>query len=256
MSDTLSYDQCSLNELYQVLNTIDAKKHPENFAALDAEIRSRQGASYADLLECWSLLKRGLWPEHEAYLAAEIESARRKEGMSRDAPLAHLRYKTFWRRVLAAFLDGALFVIPISLTTIAFVNMGRDFDQTYEDVTYFFNILFVIYSVAMHASFGQTVGKMLANVKVVTVLDESDIRFRHALLRDIVPVAGLILSLVGIVWDTLIPSGPVTTSFALAALWLIVLVLFWPVAEIITMLLNKKRRAIHDYIAGTVVIRV
>ena len=134
--------------------------------------------------------------------------------------------------------------------------MGRDFDQTYEDAKYFFNSLFVIYSVAMHASFGQTVGKMLANVKVVTVWDESDIRFRHALLRDIVPVAGLILSLVGIVWDTLIPSGPVTTSFAVAALWLIVLVLFWPVAEIITMLLNKKRRAIHDYIAGTVVIRV
>lgn len=242
--------------MFQVLNTIDAKKHPENFAALDAEIRSRHGESYAELLECWSLLRRGLWPEYEAYLTAQIEAARRKEGISHDEPLAHLRYKTFWRRVLALVLDGALFVIPISLTTIAFVKMGRDFEQTYEDVSYFFNNLFVIYSVVMHATFGQTVGKMLANVKVVTVLDESDIRLRHALLRDIVPIAGLVLSFVGILWDALLPSSPATISFALAALWLVVLVVFWPVAEIITMLLNKKRRAIHDYIAGTVVIRV
>ena len=86
MSDVLSYDHCSLVELYQVLNSIDAETYRDNFEALDAEIRSRQGASHAELLKCWVMLKKGRWPDYEAYLAAQIETARRREGISYDEP--------------------------------------------------------------------------------------------------------------------------------------------------------------------------
>ncbi len=40
-----------------------------------------------------------------------------------------------------------------------------------------------------------------------------------------------------------------------AEMWTTIIVFGWWIAEIITMLTNEKRRAIHDYIAGTVVVR-
>lgn len=50
-----------------------------------------------------------------------------------------------------------------------------------------------------------------------------------------------------------------TSGEALAAstaFWLLALIpLVWFVAEVLTMLTNERRRALHDFIAGTVVIR-
>jgi hypothetical protein len=39
------------------------------------------------------------------------------------------------------------------------------------------------------------------------------------------------------------------------ALWLTLVPGFWFFAEVLTMLTNRKRRALHDFIAGTVVVR-
>ena len=47
-----------------------------------------------------------------------------------------------------------------------------------------------------------------------------------------------------------VSSLPVLFQFLLA------ISLIWTVLEILTMLTNDKRRALHDYIAGTVVVKV
>jgi hypothetical protein len=38
--------------------------------------------------------------------------------------------------------------------------------------------------------------------------------------------------------------------------WAVNLGLYWAILELITMLFNEQRRAIHDFIANTVVVRV
>ena len=58
LADKQDYTKYSLWDLYDTLNNINAGKYPENFAALEAEIGTRQSASYAELRKCWSLLER------------------------------------------------------------------------------------------------------------------------------------------------------------------------------------------------------
>ncbi|MGB5690162.1 MAG: RDD family protein [Woeseiaceae bacterium] len=244
----LSYDHCSLVELYQVLNSIDAETYRDNFEALDAEIRSRQGASHAELLKCWVMLKKGRWPDYEAYLAAQIETARRREGISYDAPLPHLKYRTFWPRVLAAILDWAIFIIVFGIVALVTGKGGQGVEVP--------GYPFIIYSVLMHAAFGQTVGKMLAKVKVVRVSDEEPIGFVQAVMRDIVPIVILAFGVLHYGASLIDAEGALAASLAFALIGIGVVSFIWPLAEIVTMLLNEKRRAIHDFIAGTVVIRI
>lgn len=58
---------------------------------------------------------------------------------------------------------------------------------------------------------------------------------------------------------TRVPVSALDTAEALAAnkaFWILTaLPSLWFVAEVLTMLTNEKRRALHDFIAGTVVIK-
>jgi uncharacterized RDD family membrane protein YckC len=251
-----NYKDCSLGELYQALNLIKADQYPENFAALESEIDSRRSLSYNELLRCWSVLNRKAWPEHASRLARELEAARLREGISLEGPLPWMKYRTFWPRVLAALLDSLLFFIVtmsiVLLTTANEESISLDFGNG--DTT--IQILFLIYSVVFHAKYGQTIGKMLAAVRVVRVKDEEAISLRHAILRDIVPIVFVVL--IGLLYlaDLVVPGSAVTVGLAYTVIGLGVASFVWPFAEVITMLLNEKRRAIHDLIAGTVVIRV
>ncbi len=117
------------------------------------------------------------------------------------------------------------------------------------------------YSVAMHAGYGQTIGKMACKVKVVDCETEQSITLRQAVLRDCIPIA---ITLCSALYEgiTLLSGGrppfAVVNGKVEYDTWSMVLgslMLLWSLAEFITMLTNKKRRAIHDYIAGTVCIR-
>ena len=111
------------------------------------------------------------------------------------------------------------------------------------------------YSVLLHGFYGQTVGKRLLHVRVLDVR-ETPLSMRQAFLRDSPLIA---MTLVQIAWEIhAVSSGgnplgpdpeqgpPAIFTYAGTA---------WFAAEIITMLFNAKRRAIHDWIAGSVVVR-
>jgi uncharacterized RDD family membrane protein YckC len=78
-------------------------------------------------------------------------------------------------------------------------------------------------------------------------------------LRDIVPIATFPLTLFALP-DVLRGIDPLVRRFASDApslsdqvtSWIFT---FWNVAEIVTMLTTAKRRALHDLIAGSVVVR-
>jgi len=123
------------------------------------------------------------------------------------------------------------------------------------------NLTWLLYTVVMHARYGQTVGKMVTRVRVVDFRTEGKISWRQALLREGIPTL-VSLGFIGyevyailVGKDSLDPlSAGETVPQNLT--WLISgLPALWFLAEVLTMLTNKKRRALHDFIAGTVVVR-
>jgi len=123
------------------------------------------------------------------------------------------------------------------------------------------NLTWIFYTVFMHAKYGQTYGKMVCKVRVVDFGTEGAISLRQACLREGIPI---VLSLGIIGYEIYAISAGILSTAAIAkgevakdrAFWVLaILPLLWFVAEAVTMLTNEKRRALHDYIAGTVVIR-
>ncbi len=52
----------------------------------------------------------------------------------------------------------------------------------------------------------------------------------------------------------MVERSPVSNEFTFRP-WTRFILLVWTATEVITMLMNCKRRAIHDFIAGTIVVR-
>ena len=163
------------------------------------------------------------------------------------------KYQTGGRRFLAGIVDGLLF-IPIAWVDVLILAPDRPalLMLIWLLISYPAGWL---YSVLLHGFYGQTIGKRVCGVKVVDNATEAPISMRQAFMRDIVIViintAFLAISIYLILRGASIDSSSFTTTQAV----IVIAASGWSVAEIITWLTNKKRRALHDFIAGTVVIK-
>jgi uncharacterized RDD family membrane protein YckC len=124
------------------------------------------------------------------------------------------------------------------------------------------NLAWLFYTVLMHGRYGQTVGKMVTKVRVVDFRTEGKISWRQAWLREGIPML-LSLGLVGHEVASILNGNESTQAVTGAQILgvtqpfnlFLELPGWWFVAEVITMLTNEKRRALHDFIAGTIVVR-
>lgn len=103
------------------------------------------------------------------------------------------------------------------------------------------------YSIWLHARYGQTVGKWVCKIKIVDHLTGTPISLNQAILRDSGLLVGLLYAVAVFKGDEFDPDHLTGAAGTVAGVWFIL--------EIITMLMNKKRRALHDFLAGTVVVR-
>jgi uncharacterized RDD family membrane protein YckC len=113
-----------------------------------------------------------------------------------------------------------------------------------------------VYSVALHARYGQTLGKMASGVKVLDLSEQRLPSLGQAFMRDIGPVVLNSLALGWLIY--LVSVGRYTSKDAADAGPSSILALAgagWALLELGTMLASAKLRALHDYIAGTVVVR-
>lgn len=251
------YAAYSLIELYQVLNSIRADLYPYVFDALEKELHSRDFASVIELEECYLALNKGQYPEHAARLLTQIEN---HGGFSLYGPeevTDENKYGTFWRRFWALFLDLFVVAIPLSIALFAIEKAGLlgAVSMAFANVLSEFAV--VAYYIAMHARYGQTLGKMVTKVKVLDKSEQKEISLKQSMARDIVPVIFASVSL-----TYLVVYGDSTTleelsEFAKTMLRATAIApAAWGIAELLTMLFNKRRRAIHDFIAQTVVVRL
>ena len=257
------YEDYSLRELYQVLNAIRDDRYPEVYAALEKELASRTPASVAELEDCYYALDRRRNPEYAARLVEQIHAlggptSLRSEKRTKKEITEEDRYKTFWRRFWALIIDGLVAGVPLALLSYVLQKVigPEPSIQAYVYIDQGTDLIGLAYFIVLHAKFGQTVGKMATGVKVLDKSEQANISWGQAVMRDIVPVVFFVASLAYVIAFGVPADGDVlsgVSGFILYAYAIAAVV--WSVAEIVTMLFNRKRRAVHDLIAGTVVVR-
>jgi uncharacterized RDD family membrane protein YckC len=163
------------------------------------------------------------------------------------------KYSTFAPRFAAGFLDGLIFWPVGWLRSFAYLHTAP---VPLKVLIYIISsCVFLVYSIWMHGKFGQTLGKMACKV-IVLDISERPLSMRQAVLRDIL---GVVLLPVGLAVDIprIIHGIDIYAPANVTPIdWVLMYsTLGWFVIEVVTMLTNKKRRALHDFIAGSVVIR-
>ena len=162
-------------------------------------------------------------------------------------------YRTFWRRYWAMVIDFSL-LFPLAVLVLV---MGWQATAPAAQIAFhvFGSFYGVAYTVFFHSRYGQTLGKMATRVKVVD-LSERPIGMRQALWRD---GPTILLCLAGAAFGIRAAMNGINPfkidNQAALPPQLVYANLIWILAEYVTMLTNKRRRAIHDWIAGTLVIR-
>ena len=172
-------------------------------------------------------------------------------------------YAGFWRRLGAMFLD-ILFLMPL-IFIMYYLNSLSVNMYLYTLVP---NLLFGLwYNIYLPKKHGGTPGKLVAGMKIIR-LDGTDIEWKEAILRHIVLFGLTIFSSVMMVCcllqadeTTYMNLGwlgqakylmSLSPGFFLLYTWISNI---WIYSEFIVLLTNKRKRAIHDYIAGTVIVR-
>ncbi|RYY49204.1 MAG: RDD family protein [Chitinophagaceae bacterium] len=161
------------------------------------------------------------------------------------------RYYTFWRRLGAGIFD-AMFVGLFSLLVMKMFT-----PDSWETIYGWSIVLFLassLYSVLLTGLVGQTIGKIVAGIRVVDEADEkSVIGIKRAFYRESVPVLLQAVALAVTGWYYY--AQPESSQPLEIMNFIYTYISFiWFFAELITMLFNPRRRAVHDYMASSVVI--
>jgi uncharacterized RDD family membrane protein YckC len=174
-----------------------------------------------------------------------------------------MRYAGFWPRLAAIIVDMIVLapVIGISFWTL---SASRTTALLLELPLAF---AFAFYNIYFIGRWGQTIGKMALKIRVVR-LDGGEAGFKRAFYRHAVDFAFSVatsalavyalMSVTDHEYSMLAFDERVNLAEDKTGVWtsaLIWLSFAWTGSELVVLLLNEKRRALHDYIAGTVVIR-
>ena len=171
-------------------------------------------------------------------------------------------YAGFCKRFFAGLID-MLIIIPLALL----FGWLEELDRTLAIViNIFWLILFVMFNVFFNAHFGGTPGKLAIGIRI-TKPDGSRISWPEAWKRSAVDIVFVFITSVTKSWALmqLDPSSYDSLGFMeriqlleeYLPTWyssVIFIQEVWIWSELIVLLFNKRKRAIHDFIAGTVVV--
>jgi uncharacterized RDD family membrane protein YckC len=173
-----------------------------------------------------------------------------------------LRYAGFWPRLSSVLLDLLITLPLIALITWAAWHY-RLFRVYYLIPGAIFGLFYNVYLVRR---FGGTPGKVIVGIRI-RKLDGEPVNYREALLRYSPDLVFALLLSVAVIPPLFHITDAEYHSLSLrerakhetdfAPSWYKPLrwtATAWNLSELIVLLTNRKRRALHDFIAGTVVI--
>ncbi len=172
-------------------------------------------------------------------------------------------YAGFWTRLGSLLLD---FLIMLPYVFLVLYLNGLSKNAYY--FTFIPGLLFHFwFSIYLVKKYGGTPGKLIIGIKILK-LDGTDVTWREAILRQIV---NFILTIFGSV-ITLFALSKADGDYYESLTWMtkqqylfaLIPVLIkiynwtnniWVYSELVVLLFNRRKRAIHDYIAGTVIVK-
>lgn len=163
-------------------------------------------------------------------------------------PKIQRKYKTLVQRVAAMIIDGIIF-LPVTFFFASWADPNSSSSFVYW--TFLAQCAWLIYSVVMHGKYGQTLGKMASTIKVFSVDEKTVIGYRRAFLREIITV---IIVAAGLFYTLIYPFNPEPEILYENFTFYPSLISF--LLEIGSMLFSAKRRALHDLVAGSVVLDI
>ncbi len=174
----------------------------------------------------------------------------------------HKVYAGFWPRLVAGLAD-TLILLPFTSFFIWLEGLDRALAIIVTIPSY---VLFAMYNVFFNARFGGTLGKLAVGIRI-TRPDGSRIGWAEAWKRSAVDLVFAFIMLLVEVWgltqvdpDRYVTLGWVERAQLVnehAPAWFGSVGIFhqvWIWSEVVVLLFNARKRAIHDFIAGTVVI--
>ncbi|SRR6266581_5683817 len=174
-----------------------------------------------------------------------------------------MQYGGFWRRFGAYWLDFIV-LLPLVLLTLWLSPRSKYFYAWYFLPGLLIGLWYNVYLVRR---FGGTPGKLVMKLRICKIDGES-VGYREAALRYSVLMALTSLQSIAITISALHMSDTEYLSLGFMARsqrivaeapgWyrpVDVLAQVWIWSEFLVLLTNRKRRALHDFMAGTVVIR-
>jgi uncharacterized RDD family membrane protein YckC len=179
-----------------------------------------------------------------------------------DSVQTSVRYAGFWSRAGAGFIDF-LVMAPFmglwywGLSTSKEVALVLELPIT---------LLFALYNIYFVGRWGQTIGKMAMKITVLSI-DGYEAGFVRAFYRHSVDLGFAVLSSAMAIYALSTVSAADFNALSLykkidlldaagsgLRKWVDRLSTAWIIGELLVLLTNKKRRALHDFIAGTVVV--
>ncbi len=232
----------------------------------DNEFKNRISKySLSELRECLSGLDAEKYPDRYVILRQAIETYKEEHP---EHPVTtqdgdQILYAGFWPRVGAYFLDFLILTPYLALS----MYLANKF-------LYYYVYAFVpvvlfgwFYSIYLVERFGGTPGKLILKIRI-KMLDGSDVTRKAAVLRYLpLWVLSALTSLAFVFSVSLIREETYHALSYLDKNKLIVeltpswyktvdlLTKIWILAEYVTLLFNKRRRSVHDLIAGTIVVK-
>jgi uncharacterized RDD family membrane protein YckC len=227
-------DKYSRDELLECIHTIDREQHPDRYNRVIKKIK-------------------------EINDAIRIKNIK---DMTESKDVSEIKYGGFGKRFWATIIDTAICLIVLS-PALLFIHSNRQ-------ILLFFPLLSMIviaaYSIYFNTKNGATPGKKYMGLKILKT-DLTEIGIREAIYRSSVDIAlrilqviGLLLSINSILQGITAQSGVMVLlqkiqesssplflfSNNLETVW------FW--SQVVVFSFNAKRRALHDFIANTVVV--
>ena len=201
----------------------------------------------AILAATWELENRNLANYEVLHIQDKILDSIKKREEEIKLLKYENRYTSFSDRFLAALFD-AIFLAVFSILSLFSSTQNLYLNQF---LSFLFFITPYLYFIVMHAFKGQTFGKMIMGIKIFDKSENKEINLKQAILRDLVPLSGAFILYVLKQFNVDMTNG---VFFGINVFLQSILTIWW-LLEIITMMTNPKRRAIHDKLANTVVLR-
>lgn len=172
-------------------------------------------------------------------------------------------YGGFWLRLGSILIDFLIF-IPL----LAIMHYLHSLNKNYQIVTSLFFFFFGIwYGIYLPKKYGGTPGKLILGIKILK-MNVEEIGWKESILRSLISTVMSIFGTVVMITCVLkannevymskdwVQKGVYLTTFAPKLINIQIWANnIWMYSELIILLVNKRKRAIHDYIAGTVIVK-